>query len=530
MPQRAVDDLRRGTQPRPLPQRGVDDLRGTEKRGVDDLRAAARRRRPARHRVAQRARPALRHPAARTMAPSMEALPAESLAEVALCLVSWKTRADIFPLRCASTFCRDAVRRGIASFRSYEGDITSVYLGKNWRGDARPVEARGRIFGHACRRLVWTGRKVEDADDAPGATEEGKKIAFNALRSFVSDTNGGLNFISLRKSLISVDELLQICAKSPRLTHLRVGDGPLLKKFSYEAIDKFAAAVSQACPSLQVVHFASLHEFKPEASPAEIYAMHFPNLKHLSIGCAHGDPLVPTNYDRIVASAEQCRATGCSLWGRHVSHGLIATLLGTSMASRLLKLNLDYVRVTAETVLAAAAGFTCLRELSMLTSSSMSDEVMQRKAPAFFESLSRARPELETLYVDLRWQNRHTNNLCLRWISKLSLVDLTLVEDVQVKFTSAGIDAILSGPCSQTLLSLDGFDATLPSSELLRLLHGCPKLKIVSLDGTKEDGQIMGECGDLLRGRGGCLDYNGSTSFGYDSDGEPTGDYGSDSD
>jgi hypothetical protein len=207
------------------------------------------------------------------------------------------------------------------------------------------------------------------------------------------------------------------------------------------------------------------------------------------------------------------------------------------MASRLRKLNLDYVRVTAETVLAAVAGFTCLRELSILTSSDMYDEVMQRKSPAFFESLSRARPELERLHVDLRWQNRHTNDLCLRWISKLSLVRLTLVEDVHVKFTSAGIDAILSGPCSQTLDYLDGFDATLPSSELLRLVHGCPKLKIVSLDGTKEgwhersrQNPMMGECGDLLRGRGGCIDDNGYTSLGYDSDGEPTGDYGSDSD
>lgn len=310
-----------------------------------------------------------------------------------------------------------------------------------------------------------------------------------------------------------------------------------MKQISYESIDKFAAAVSQACPSLQVVHFASLHEFKPEASPAEIYAMHFPNLKHLSIGCAHGDPHVPADYDRILASAEQCRATGCSLWGGHVSYSLVVTLVGTSMASRLRKLNLDYVRVTAETVLAAVAGFTCLRELSMLTSSDMYDEVMQRKSPAFFESLSRARPELERLHVDLRWQNRHTNDLCLRWISKLSLVRLTLVEDVHVKFTSAGIDAILSGPCSQTLDYLDGFDATLPSSELLRLVHGCPKLKIVSLDGTKEgwhersrQNPMMGECGDLLRGRGGCIDDNGYTSLGYDSDGEPTGDYGSDSD
>ena len=151
---------------------------------------------------------------------------------------------------------------------------------------------------------------------------------------------------------------------------------------------------------------------------------------------------------------------------------------------------------------------------------------MQRKSPAFFESLSRARPELERLHVDLRWQNRHTNDLCLRWISKLSLVHLYLVEDVHVKFTSASIDAILSGPCSQTLDYLDGFDATLPGSELLRLLHGCPKLKIVDLDGYMQDG--MDECEDLLRGRGGCLDENGYVSFGYDSDGEPTGEYDSD--
>ena len=39
-----MDDLRRGTQPRPLPQRGVDDLRGTEQRAVDDPRRDIRQR------------------------------------------------------------------------------------------------------------------------------------------------------------------------------------------------------------------------------------------------------------------------------------------------------------------------------------------------------------------------------------------------------------------------------------------------------------------------------------------------------
>lgn len=456
----------------------------------------------------------------------MEALPAENLAEVVLCLLSWKTRAEIFSLRCASTFCRDAVRRGIAAYRPGRpepGDITAVEIGKNWRDDARPVEARGRIFGPACRRLLWYN---ESSDDSPGATEKGKKIALNALRSFVADTDGALNLISLGKSSISVDELLEICRKSPRLTRLRVGDSPLLKQTSYESIDRFAAAVSQACPSLKVVDFASLNELKPEASPAEVYAMHFPNLRRLSIEDPSADPYVPVDYDRIVASAEQCRATECSLTFCHVSNRLMATLVGTSMTSRLRTLNLDYARVTAEAVVAAAAGCTCLRELCLRTSSDMSDEVMQRKAPAFFESLSRARPELERLHVDLRWQNRHTNDLCLRWISKLSLVHLYLVEDVHVKFTSASIDAILSGPCSQTLDYLDGFDATLPSSELLRLVHGCPKLKFVDLDGDMQDG--MDECKDLLRGRGGLLDENGYVSFGYDSDGEPTGNYDSD--
>ena len=458
---------------------------------------------------------------ARTMAPSMEALPAENLAEVVLYLFSLKASAEIFSLRCASTFCRDAVRRGIAAYcpgRPGPGNINVVEIGKNWRDDARPVEARGRIFGHACRILSFY---AERSYDAPGATEKGKKIALNALRSFVADTDGALDLISLGKSAISVDELLEICRKSPRLTRLHVKESPLLKQTSYESIDKFAAAVSQACPSLEVVDFVSLNVLKPQASPAEVYAMHFPNLKRLSIGCPHRDPYVPVDYDRIAASAERCRATECGLTECHVSNRLMATLVGTSMASRLQILSLDYARMTAETVLAAATGFTCLRELCLRTSSDMYDEVMQRKAPAFFESLSRARPELERLHVDLRWQNRHTNDLCLRWIAKLSLVHLTLVEDVHVKFTSAGIDAILSGPCSQTLDYLDGFDATLPGSELLRLLHGCPKLKIVDLDGYMQDG--MDECEDLLRGRGGCLDENGYVSFGYDSDGEPTG-------
>ena len=261
---------------RPLPQRGVDDLRGTEQRAVDDLRRGAQPRAP--------------------LAPTMEALPAESLAEVVLCLLSWKNRADIFPLRCASTFCRDAVRRGIAAYDSeaYSGlsieGLEVVRLDRNWRGDTRPIVARGRIFGHACRDLTWyTAEGVE-------------KIAVSALRSFVADTNGGLDSIDLRASTISIDELLEICRKSPRLTCLQMGNSPLLKLISYESIDKFAAAVSQACPSLEFVDFRSHNKLSLISSMAEDYAMHFPNLKRLSLAGSFDtdDPYVPVDYDRIV--------------------------------------------------------------------------------------------------------------------------------------------------------------------------------------------------------------------------------------
>ena len=297
-------------------------------------------------------------------------------------------------------------------------------------------------------------------------------------------------------------------------------------------MDQFAATVSQACTLLESVDFARLYEPKLYSSEAETYAMHFPNcksLKFFSDPCSGQRHYEPVNYDRIAASAERCRATECVLSTCLVSEGLVATLLRSPMPSRLQKLDLDYADISTKNILKIATACPGLRELSVFTSSHMSDVFVQRRAPAFFESLWRARPELTRLNVDLRWQHRHTNDLCLRSISKFSLKKLWLVEDVEVKFSAAGVDAILSGPLSQTIKELNGVDSSLPSSELLRLAQGCPKLKYLNVDAAEDprdgDKKTWKRVKKILKRRGGSLETFCFSSDGYDTDGDPNGYY-----
>ena len=466
---------------------------------------------------------------AQVIAASIAILPPDSLAEVVKYIVTWETRSDVLALRCASKFCRHAVRRGIAGYSATSGADQIEYVQfpvpdhrKTIKyhlseRDARRIEARGIVFGHRCRTLTFSWGTAKKAE-GPAAV-----AVVNSIRSFVTDTNCGLKSICLSGSTISPDVFLEICRWSPRLTELIVGDEPHLECTSYLHMDGFLAAVSQACPSLEKVTLGgypkeSLHRYKSGASPAESCAMHFPNLKTLSF-CGRTDVTVryrPEDLTRIEQSAERCRATTCDLGFCYVSQTLVATLLRTSLPSRLRRLELDYADVDAQMILQIAAASPGLRELTMV-SAAADDASVREKSPAFFESLWRARPELKQLEVALHGQEMQTNDLCLESIAKFSLKKLRIVDGVRAKFTTAGIDALLSGPCSKTLECFNGCDASLPMSELARLVQGCPKLRDLFLAGYKEEEKAEGTAAPwnrlagIFRSRGGVF-VNGSLS------------------
>ena len=65
---------------------------------------------------------------AQVIAASIAILPPDSLAEVVKYIVTWETRSDVLALRCASKFCRHAVRRGIAGYSATSGADQIEYV------------------------------------------------------------------------------------------------------------------------------------------------------------------------------------------------------------------------------------------------------------------------------------------------------------------------------------------------------------------------------------------------------------------
>ena len=373
------------------------------------------------------------------------------LAHVALFLdrhterTSVRTRDEsLLVLRSVSRACLDAVRRAIKSHPrnqvTFYRDVTT-----------QKVTTVGAVLGSGCERLAYRG-------DHKGTSPEG----LSALRQFVVDTQGRLRELSLCASSISAQLLLEICSACPQLKELSAGYG--LPNILRADVDDLAAALSRSCPLLESVEI----ETDAPWSPAETYAMHFPNLKYLSLEAAD-ESLVdyqPARFDKIEATARQCvGAETLSLDRCSVYPALAELLVRTPLQSRIKILHLHDTHMTQPTLLRLAAGLEALREIVFPNQFTGS--------PEFFASLARARPALKELYFD--------DDSCLDDACVAALCENLKLESLQIDsnytLTPEVVDILLRSPTAATLTWAQ-FHNTIAftSAGILRLARGCPRL------------------------------------------------------
>ena len=226
------------------------------------------------------------------MSTQLDVLPIEMLAHVALFLHRNhkynKTDNGLLALRSASRAGLDAVRRAI---KSHPMDHVRFESGSG----AQKITSVGKVLGSGCRRLSYASASGNWADETPEALD--------ALRQFiVVETGGRLRELSLNCSSISTQLFLEICSGCPQLKSLDASCG--LPSIAWADLDDFAAALSRSCPLLESVDI----QRGELVSPAETYAMHFPNLKCLDfeVETTDGPLYEPSRFDKIEAAARQC--------------------------------------------------------------------------------------------------------------------------------------------------------------------------------------------------------------------------------
>ena len=236
------------------------------------------------------------------MPTQLDALPIEMLAHVALFLnrnhkfTYNETDNGLLALRCVYRAGLDAVRRAI---KNHPLDHVRFENGSG----AQKITAVGKVLGSGCRRLCYAA-----APDAQmvGPEEESPE-ALDALRQFVVDTQGRLRELKLNCSSISTQLFLEICSGCPQLKVLEAYWGLEHATWTWTSgeadLDDFAAALSRACPLLERVYLQT----NALLSPAETYAMRFPNLKCLDFEVenpdGHLEPYEPSRFDKIEAAA-----------------------------------------------------------------------------------------------------------------------------------------------------------------------------------------------------------------------------------
>jgi len=296
-------------------------------------------------------------------------MPQDMLSHV--CALS--SRNDLLAFRGTSSACRDAVRRAVDGH-----DIASCRKFHPTRGDPqrkldaaaikKKIETFASVLGGGCRELSAHGDSAE---------------LCTAYRSIVAASKGRLDNLWLTGAFVTVDLLLEFCRECPRLTKLSTLNVPLLET---NVID-IATSVGVICPLLDEVLLPALAR-----SPAETWATNFPNLKCLEFGSKKSEE-GPNQEDceRIKESVARCtQATEASFEGCHVTRPLIECLLRTPLPSRLAKLLFHWeARIDPALVLLAVQACDALRELVLPEQFS--------GGRRFYESLARARPELERL-------------------------------------------------------------------------------------------------------------------------------------
>ena len=382
------------------------------------------------------------------MSTQLDALPIEMIAHVALFLDRhrWYLRRDnsLLTLRCVSRACLDAVRRAIKNHPTTEVRFYSTT-------DTRQIRAVGQVLGSGCQRLEYQGKTMQPSPDT-----------LNALQEFiVVETGGRLRGLSLTGSTISPQRFLELCSACPQLKELEAEWG--LPNIASADADDFAAELSRLCPLLESVAI----ERDELLSPAETYAMHFPNLKFLNLEVEEASANhVPSRFDKIEAAARLCvGAEELGLGHCNVSAALAERLLRTPLQSRIKSLYLTGAIISPQTLLQLAAGLEVLKDIVFPEDFSAS--------PEFLTSLARARPSLKELYF---YDGANLDDACVAVICENLKLE-TLYIDSNFTMTPAAVDIILRSPTAQTL-SEASFSNTIAfdSGGILRLTRGCPRL------------------------------------------------------
>ena len=384
------------------------------------------------------------------MSTHLEELPVELCAHIALFLNRHrhyvKRDNSLLALRSVSHACFDAVRRAIKTHPT--NDVR--FYGTN---DVRQITAVGKILGSGCQRITYQGKSNQLFPDKLDALQQ----------VIVVETRGCLRELSICCSTISPQRFLEICSVCPQLKELDADWG--LPNIREADMDVFAGELSRLCPLLERVSIVRGELL----SPAETYAMHFPNLKHLDLEVEELDAgYAPSRFDKIEAAAHQCvGAEELGLGRCSVSADLAERLIRTPLQDRIKTLYFGFSDVSEQTLLRLAAGLKALREIIFPDDFSGS--------PEFFRSLARARPALKELHfgeeADL------IDDACVAAICEnLALENLSI--DRNDTLTPDVVDIILRSPTAQTLSEVAFFRSqAVTSAGILRLVRGCPRLR-----------------------------------------------------
>ena len=397
---------------------------------------------------------------------------------------------SLLALRSVSRACLDAARRAIKSHpKTNEFSFHS-------RTNARLITTVGAVLGSGCQRLTYSG--------SYGNPQPTPREVLNALRQFVVETRGGLRELSLSGSSISAQLFLEICRACPQLKELSAGYG--LPNIASADVDVFAAELSRSCPLLERVNIVRGEIL----SPAETYAMHFPNLKYLDMGADIGPSYEPSRFDKIEATARLCvGAEELSFNGCTVGAAFAERLIRTPLQSRIKSLYLNEATISQPTFLQLAAGLEALREILFPDNFSAS--------PEFYTSLARARPSLKEFQFD---EGSTLDDACVAAMCENLKLEALHIDDNNT-LTNAVVD-ILRSPTAATL-SFVSFSCTpgVNSAGILRLARGCSRLAQMywhvqgmtplgydSLDGTLH-GKNVDDLLALLKERSGQSDWHG---------------------
>ena len=396
----------------------------------------------------------------------MNGLPSEILSQI----VEWcRCRRRLIALRGCSRSFRQAVHRAASThdslrtvhLRASEAQSRAADGGPcDPRQSGRAIEALARVFGAGCRDLWAMGESA---------------AALAAIRSFVvTGTQGRLRCLVFHKSTITPTQLVDLCRACPLLTDLSAAECGLPNLYEPDiSIDEYAAEIGAACPLLESVNLPD-EGYDDAFSPAEVYQMHFPNLRYLDLGYSCSSP---GRYDRIAMSARACRRAARHLQlSCNVQEDVVEQLAAIpELRDGTTHINMDSASIPPECVILVAQRFLALRQLRL------PDSQIGMLLPDW-ESLYVARPELTGL------QFGHFSEIdddCLYAVChsfRLEMLGLAPSANLTVgAMHYDAVDIIVNSPCAATLRKIRVYDL-LSSADLLRLVRGCPNISEVCWD------------------------------------------------